>query len=431
MAPSSYTPKRVVFAYVSTGALFTLATSMIWAINTIFLLQVGHLSVFEFTLVNTAFLVAQAICEVPTGVVADTIGRRTSFLLAIVIIGISTVLYVVTPFLGWGLWGFTIGSLLLGLGFTFQTGAVDAWMVDALDFTGWEGPKDRVFARGQQAAGAAMIVGSLAGGLLGQINLVIPYLVRAGVLVAAFVLVVALVHDVGFEPRALRISAFREETAKIARAGTAYGWRSPVVRPLMFVSAVIGVAGMFVFYSWQPLVLQYLGDPKAVWLLGVVQAVGSSVGIVGAGLVGVAMRSRGRRRHAARVLAVGATGSARVVLVIAAVGLAKIPAGVVPAAIAIGLWLLWNLIFGLTGPIRSGYINEHIPSAQRATVLSLDSLFGDAGGSIGQPVLGWIATVASLPIAWAISAVAFAGATPLYLRSASAAERLDAEKTAA
>ena len=339
MTMASYTPKRVVFAYVATGALFTLATSMIWAINTVFLINRGHLSLFEVMLVNTAFLIAQAICEVPTGVVADTIGRRTSFLLAIVTISLSTVLYVVTPMMNWGFWSFALASALLGLGFTFQTGAVDAWMVDALDAAGWEGPKDRVFARGQQAGGAAMIIGSLAGGLLGNIDLTIPYLVRAGVLVLAFVLVVALVHDSGFEPRPLHFSTFGAETTSILRSGTKYGWRSPVVRPMMFVSAVTGVSGMFVFYSWQPFVLQLLGDPNAVWLLGVVQSVASCAMIVGAGMVGLVMGSGKRRRAPARVLAIGSLASAIGVFGIAAVGLSRLSPGVVPAGIAIALWL--------------------------------------------------------------------------------------------
>jgi MFS family permease len=417
MTEAAYSTKRVVFAYVSTGALFTLATSMIWAINTIFLLQRGHLSLFEVMLINTFFLIAQALCEVPTGVIADTIGRRTSFLLAIAIICVSTIIYVITPLLGWGLIGFTVGSALLGLGFTFQTGAVDAWMVDALDAAGWVGPKDRVFARGQQAGGVAMIVGSLAGGVLGNINLVIPYLVRAGVLVLAFVLVVALVHDSGFEPRPLRFSTFGEESRRVLTAGTKYGWNSPVVRPLMFVSAVTGVAGMFVFYSWQPLILEFLGNPNAVWLLGVVQAVASVVMIVGAGLTGVAMGKGEKRRHPATVLAIGSLVTAVGVFSIAAVGLFRFTPGVVPAAVAILLWFAWSLMFGLLGPIRASYINDNIPSAQRATVLSLDSLFGDAGGSVGQPILGWIATAFGLPIAWALSSVAFAAGAPLYLRS--------------
>jgi MFS family permease len=425
MAAAPYTPKRVVFAYVTTGALFTLAASMIWAINTVFLMQRGHLSLFEVMLVNTAFLVAQALCEVPTGVVADTIGRRASFLLSIGTISVSTVMYVLTPQMGWGIWGFGIASVLLGLGFTFQTGAVDAWMVDALDASGWEGPKDRVFARGQQAGGVAMIVGSLAGGLLGNVDLVIPYLVRAGVLVLAFVLVLFLVRDYGFEPRPLRLSTFGAEASRTLREGTAYGWRSSVVRPMMFVSAVTGISGMFVFYSWQPFVLQLLGDQSAVWVLGVVQALASCVMIVGAGMVGVVMGPAEKRRSPARVLALGSLLSAAAVLGIAAIGFVRIPAGALPAGIAIALWLLWSLMFGLLGPVRSGFINDHIPSAQRATVLSLDSLFADAGGSLGQPGLGWVATVAGLPLSWALSAIAFAGGAPLYMRSGRAAEEAE------
>ena len=190
---------------------------------------------------------------------------------------------------------------------------------------------------------------------------------------------------------------------------------------MMFVSAVTGISGMFVFYSWQPFVLDLLGDPNAVWLLGVVQSVASCVTIVGAGLVGVVMGNGATRRPAASVLAIGSLVSAAGVLGIAAVGLAGITPGVLPAGIAIALWLAWSLMFGMLGPVRSGFINEHIPSAQRATVLSLDSLFGDAGGSLGQPALGWIATFVGLPVAWALSSIAFAGGAPLYAQAGRAA----------
>ena len=425
-----YTPGRVVFAYVSTGGLFTLATSLIWAINTIFLLQRGHLTLFEVMLVNTAFLIAQMLCEVPTGVIADTIGRKASFLLSIATIIVSTLLYVLTPLMGWGIWGFVFASALLGLGFTFQTGAVDAWMVDALDAAGWEGPKDRVFAWGQMAGGAAMIGGSLAGGFLGQIDLVIPYVVRASILVLAFILVALLVHDSGFEPRALHFSTFGQESGRILKEGTRYGWSNPVVRPLMFVSAVTGVAGMFVFYSWQPLVLDLLGNSSAVWVLGVVQSVSSVAMIGGSAFVGRLMGSGATRRRPARVLAVGSVISAAGVFGIALVGLAQFAPGLLPAGIAVSLWIAWSVMFGMLGPIRASYINEHIPSAQRATVLSLDSLFSDAGGSVGQPALGWVATVVSLPAAWVLSSLAFLGAAPLYVAAGKAEHAAEPAKPA-
>jgi ABC-type transport system involved in multi-copper enzyme maturation permease subunit len=141
------------------------------------------------------------------------------------------------------------------------------------------------------------------------------------------------------------------------------------------------------------------------------------------------MGSGERRRHPAAVLAAGSIASAVAVIAIAAVGFARLAPGWLPAGIAIALWLVWSLFFGLLLPVRASFINQNIPSAQRATVLSLDSLFSDAGGSLGQPALGWIATVAGLPLAWALGGAAFALGGPLYLRaeqaSLEAAEKAD------
>jgi MFS family permease len=72
---------------------------------------------------------------------------------------------------------------------------------------------------------------------------------------------------------------------------------------------------------------------------------------------------------------------------------------------------------GLVGPIRQGYINAHIPSKQRATVLSLDSFFSDAGGAMGQPVFGWLARSISTPVTYIIGGVITSIAAPLYKRS--------------
>ena len=90
-------------------------------------------------LINAAYTVAQVVFEVPTGVVADTVGRRVSYLLAVGTILVSTLLYVGFGLAGYGLWPFAAASALLGIGYTFYTGAVDAWMVDALHSVGYEG----------------------------------------------------------------------------------------------------------------------------------------------------------------------------------------------------------------------------------------------------------------------------------------------------
>jgi len=80
-------------------------------------------------LVNAAFSFAEFVFEVPTGVVADTLGRRVSLLFCLITLLGATLAYVALPALGLGFWSFVLVSIALGLGFTFWSGAAEAWLV--------------------------------------------------------------------------------------------------------------------------------------------------------------------------------------------------------------------------------------------------------------------------------------------------------------
>src|SRR5688572_9983252 len=145
MPAAARTVQRV---YLGLTLLTTLAASFIWGINTLFLLDAGLTNTEAFA-ANASFTLGQVLFEVPTGVVADTRGRRFSFLLGAATLLVSTLLYlgmwqVRAPFLGWA-----VASVLLGLGFTFFSGATEAWLVDALGATGFDGNLEAVFGRAQ------------------------------------------------------------------------------------------------------------------------------------------------------------------------------------------------------------------------------------------------------------------------------------------
>ncbi|MDZ4170447.1 MAG: MFS transporter [Coriobacteriia bacterium] len=422
---SAHTPRTVTVAYLSASGIFALAMSLIWATNTIYLMRVGGLDIFQVMLVNTAFTVSQLLCEVPTGVVADTIGRRASILIAMGMLFVSTLLYVATPVMGWGMTGFVGASILLGVGYTFQTGSVEAWLVDALDGTGSTVPKEQVFARGQIAFGVGMLSGSIIGGLLGQVDLAWPFLLRAVLLVVEFGVVWALVFDIGFDKRPLTAANFGVETRRILATGVRYGMKNRVVRPLFLVSGLSGLFFMFAFYAWQPYVLELLGYDY-VWVLGLAQAAFSVAGIAGNSLVGRLMRDGVNRRDPARFCAVAALAEFVIAVAIAGVGLLAAESGVVPAAIALGLWVAWGGVFGVYGPVRAAYLNAHIPSSERATVLSVDALFADVGGAVGQPALGYVSHRASISVAWLIGSLGLAASAPLYLASGRAAAQAEA-----
>jgi len=413
------TSRSVIVTYLTTTALFTLAASLIWGINTLFLMDAG-LDIFHVMLVNTAFTVGQIIFEVPTGVVADTIGRKASFLLGCLTLFVSTLIYVAAARFGWGIWAFAGASVVLGLGFTFQTGAVDAWLVDALAFTGYEGAREQVFAWGGMTFGAAMLAGTLGGGVLGQLDLALPYLVRAVLLLLTFAAGVVMMRDLGFTRRALALRDFGTETRAIFEAGVTYGWRNRVVRPLLFVSAASGAFFLYGFYSWQRFALDLLGR-EFIWVAGVLTAISSLAGIVGNSVVRRVMREGEQRREPARVLAWSMAIITALTAAIAAVGLLVGEPGVAPLFVAAGLWSAWNVVFGIVGPVRQAYLNEQVPSAQRATLLSLDAFFSDIGGTGGQPALGWLAKATSIPVGWLVGAVFLGLTVPGYRASGEAA----------
>jgi len=249
--------RRILVGYFTLAGLYTLSAALIWGVNTLFLLNAG-LSFFEVFIANAAFSAGMVVFEIPTGVVADTLGRRISFLLSVSVLGATTLMYVGLAQVGAGVVGFALVSVLMGLGFTFYSGAMEAWLVDALHATGYRGLLDRVFARGQQITGAAMLVGTVGGGLLGQIDLSLPYLVRSGLLAAVFVVAFVVMHDVGFTPRRVTVGELPGEVARNARAGVEFGWRQRSLRLLMLAGAAQSAFLMWGFYASQPYLLGLL-----------------------------------------------------------------------------------------------------------------------------------------------------------------------------
>jgi len=255
------TSQRIIRTYLTLQFGNTLAASLIWGINTLFLLNAG-LSIFEAFLANAFYTLGMVIFEIPTGIVADNWGRRTSYLLGTVTLSASTVLYFVlwqehSPF-----WLWAAASMLLGLGYTFFSGAVEAWLIDALQHVKYKGKVEAVFGRAQVVGGAAMLIGTLGGGLIAQFTtLGVPYLVRGGILLVLFVTAWIVMHDIGFVPE-------RNETAlkamrTLLRSSIDNGLKVLPVRWLMFSAVIISSVGFYAFYALQPYLLQLFGDSTA------------------------------------------------------------------------------------------------------------------------------------------------------------------------
>jgi MFS family permease len=398
--PTSAAVRRTYYALLLGN---TLAASLIWGINTIFLLDAGLTNLEAFA-ANAFFAAGMLVFEVPTGIVADVWGRRSSFLLGTVTLALTTALYVLlwqveAPFVLWAL-----VSLLLGLGFTFFSGATEAWLVDALRATAFEGPLESVLARGQVIGGVAMLGGSVAGGYLAQVtNLGVPFVLRALILVAMFAVAFRLMHDIGFTPQ--RGSRPLSEMRRIVADSVEHGLRVPSVRYMMLAAPFTGGVALYVFYALQPHLLDLYGNDHAYGVAGLVAAIVAGAQILG-GMAATSVRKLFRRRTTA-LLTAEALGAVSLVLV-----------GLVHSFwVVIGLIVVWGLLFAATSPIRQAFINDQIPSEQRATILSFDSLMASSGGVAAQPVLGRAADVWGYPASYVLSGGLTALALPFLLRA--------------
>jgi MFS family permease len=371
------TAGQILKTYVTLTLLSTFASSFIWGINTLFLLDAG-LSITEAFAANAFFTVGQVLFEVPTGVAADMLGRRASYLLGSATLFASTSLYLLLWQVEGPFWAWAVVSMLLGLGFTFFSGATEAWLVDGLTFTNYTGTLESVFAKGQIAGGVAMLSGTLAGGVIAQAtNLGVPYVLRAVMLALTFLVAFLSMRDIGFAPQ--RRASVPKEMRRILRSSLDHGLRNPPVRWLMLAAPFSAGVGFYAFYAMQPYLLELYGRSSSYAIAGLAAAIVAGAQIVGGYLV-PCMRKAFRRRTSLMLF-----GSVLSAAALAVIGLVS------NFWVALSLLGVWAIVFAATLPVRQAYINGLIPSEQRATVLSSDNLLGSTGGVVIQPGLGRVA----------------------------------------
>ncbi|WP_314195967.1 MFS transporter [uncultured Arthrobacter sp.] len=395
--------RKVQRIYLTLTLGNTLAASFIWGINTLFLLDAG-LSNLEAFAANAFFTAGMVLFEVPTGVVADGWGRRVSFLLGTATLAVSTLLYYLLWQLSAAFWAWAVVSVLLGLGFTFFSGAVEAWLVDALHFSGYDGALETVLGRGQMISGTAMLIGSVAGGAIAQAtDLGVPFLLRVGVLLTMFGVALWLMHDVGFTPE--HSARPLQATRAVLAASIENGLKNPPVRYVMLAAPFTAGVGIYVFYALQPFLLELFGDRGAYGIAGLAAAIVAGAEVLGGWL---APRIRGLVRKRTTVLILSGAVSA---VILVALGFTR------EFWVALVLLAVWALVAEVGTPVGQAYLNDMIDSRQRATVLSFASLTGSSGGVVVQPLLGRAADVYGYSASLAFSGVIQLAAVPFLYAS--------------
>jgi MFS family permease len=224
-------------------------------------------------------------------------------------------------------------------------------------------------------------------------------------------------HEIGFTPRTMRLQGIVGEMRKVGRAGITYGWRAPAVRLLVIESFVTWGFFSWAWYAWQPYFLELYGK-DAIWLSGVIASLFALAGIAGNTLVG-RLAKPGRRRT---TILLGASAITTATMV---------ATGVIRSFwVTVPVFLVGAVAGGVLQPVRQTYLHRSIPTSERATLVSFDSLMGSLGSVGGQTGLGFLSQERSIPVGFVVGGLATVLAMPIFGRLRAldeAADRITAE----
>lgn len=347
--------------------------------------------------------------EIPTGGLADTIGRRPVLLIGGVIAVVSSIVFVLAE----GFWMFAVAMLLQGLFRVFDSGPLEAWFVDAAHAHDPQHPVERGLSRAGTALGLSIALGAAAGGgivawhpVAGWSPLVLPFLVSTAVMVAHLVLTAVLVRE---GPR-IRTASAPVGLRETLVGGFAVLGRSRVLRGLVLVE-VFWVFAMIAFEVVTPARLTELvgTEAAAAAIFGPASAAAWGLFAVGSALAGLA--------------------SARIGVTVAAI-LARLLNGafvIVMGLVAgpIGLLAAYGAAYafhGSAGPMHNALLHRQADSGNRAVVLSLNSMVAGGTSSVALLVLGPLAEATSTTFAF-VAAGAFSLLGALFYLPALRAER--------
>jgi hypothetical protein len=368
-----------------------------WLVTSLYLVVVADLSPFELVFLGTAMELTVLVCEVPTGVMADTVSRKWSLVVSHVLMGVGMLATGLTT----DIVALTAAQMLWGIGWTFSSGADVAWITDELD----DATRiDRVLTVTARYLQYGAIVGMVGFGVLGWLTSLATAIVTAGAFMTALGgLVATRFTEHRFEPT--REHRWAESMATFRR-GVALARHDREIVLVLAVTVLIN-SGAEAFDRLHPKRLIDLGfpDDPVLWFM----ALGVVMLLVGAGALRVVEARIEGEGVPRRVMLVSClTGALGMVL------LAHAPNDTIGVA---GTVLVGGIAWTLIRSVSSIWVNRRTTSDVRATVhsfLGQTESVGEIGGGI---VMAILAQATSITVALTASAAMLTVAAMVLFRA--------------
>lgn len=406
--------KQIERIYYVSLLLFWLAISLPLALF-ILLIQARGMSLFQIGLIMGFYSLTVVLLEIPTGGLADAVGRKRIAILAYSFLLLGGVIFL-------GAFSFPVillAFILKGVGRALSSGALDAWFIDSLQAIDPEIELQPVLAKANTFTLLALGVGTLGGSALPGFfqylpaegtaiftPLSIPYLVSIFIFPMLLALVIFGVKETSPSGRASGWQQGVRQMPAMLKTAFSLSRKNPIILLLMGATFASGLALAGLESFWQPHFAGLLnGKIENTLFFGVVMGGNFLVGMAGNMLA--TPLSRLLKKQYALVCAIfqGIRGLMLIVLALQST-----------APIAMLLFWLVYLNMGVVNSPHSTLLNKQVPAEHRSSMLSIESLASYLGGFIGGAGLGFVADRTSISASWIIAGVLLVVSLILYLQ---------------
>ena len=391
--------------YLGLELILSAAFAVSFTVTAVYFVKTVHLDPLQLVLAGTAMEATIFVCEIPTGVLADTYGRRASLVLGWAISGAAMVLVGAVPHVAAVLAGFA----LWGFGYTFTSGAYEAWITDEVGAA----RVTHVFVRGTRMGYAGALAGiGLSVSLAAWLGLGTTVAIGGGLVILCAAYAALAMPETGFRPTGEERPGWRD-SLQTARRGGRLVRGHPLLMMMMAITLFAGMSSESFDRLWQAHFIRDVGLPSFfslddVYWFGLFEVGSMVIGLVASTVLVRRFRDRPPVALARMLLVV-------TVVQLAAAILFGIAGGV---AFALSTYWLYRLTRGLVHPLYMGWLNRNIDdSSVRATVISMEGQADAVGQTAGGPVLGAIGNAWGIPAALLAGAAVLAPAILLYGRA--------------
>jgi len=371
---------RTVYIFIEFSASVFFA--MMFTVTSLYEATVAGLTPVQLILVGTTLEISAFVFEVPTGIVADVYSRKLSIIIGYILMGIGFLVEGFFP----SFLPILLAQVIWGLGYTFTSGATQAWITDEIG----EDDANKLFIRATQIGLFASLIGMGLAALVGANNVAMP--LRLGSLGVALigVTLAVIMPETGFHPTPRENRNTWQHMWHTFKQGVDTVRSKPRLMNIVFIGLFYGIYSEGFDRLWVKHLLDTFELPVIFGNNEV--AFFAALRVAGTILTILAVRFVEKRVDSSSPLAIGRA----VLIVTTGISLAMLGFALSPYLIlTLSLYLIIDALRDVHIPLQTAWVNQKLDSKVRATVHSMFGQVDAIGQMLGGPIVAVIAAFGS------------------------------------